>query len=137
MGIRFNVTTVALLSILGIGLWGGLSVSYANFTAEQACPHLAGLAICYIVTIAYGLMLMALFTKRTRFQFILFFCAWAVTFLIALSGSVLEALRGAVCPTTSYQLPLCYVSLAMCLAIAVLYSFNRFWQNARPTEDSA
>ena len=135
MGIRLNATTAALLSVLGIGLWGGLSVSHANFTTEQACPHLAGLAICYIVTIAYGLMLIALFMKRTRFHFVLFACAWLVTFLIALSGSVLEFSRGAVCPTTSFMMPLCYLSLAMCLAIAALYSIDRFWQDARSADD--
>ena len=134
---RFSVTTAALLSILGIGLWGGLSVSYANFTAQQACPHLVGLAICYIVTIAYGLMLITLFMKRSRLHTILFFGAWIITFLIALSGSVLEIIHGAVCPTSSFMLPLCYLSLAMCLAIAALYSIDRFWQNARPADDRA
>ena len=134
---RFSVTTAALLSIPGIGFWGGLSVSYANFTAQQACPHLAGLAICYIVTIAYGLMLITLFMKRSRLHTILFCAAWIVTFLIALSGSVLEIIHGAVCPTTSFMLPLCYLSLAMCLAIAALYSIDRFWQNARPADDRA
>ena len=134
---RFSVTTMALLSILGIGFWGGLSVSYANFTAQQACPHLAGLTICYIVTIAYGLMLITLFMKRSRLHTILFFAAWIVTFLIALSGSALEIIHGAVCPTTSFMLPLCYLSLAMCLAIAALYSIDRFWQNARPADDRA
>jgi hypothetical protein len=134
---RLNVTTVALLSTLGIGLWGGLSVSYTNFTAQQVCPHLAGLAICYIVTIAYGLMLITLFMKRSRFHLILLFTAWTITFLIALSGSVLEIIHGAVCPTTSFMLPLCYVSLAMCLAIAALYSIDRFWQDARSADDQA
>ena len=134
---RLNVTTVALLAILGIGLWGGLSVSYANFNAQQACPHLAGLAICYIVTIAYGLMLITLFMKRSRLHSILFSTAWGITFLIALSGSILEISRGAVCPTTSFMLPLCYVSLAMCLAIATLYSIDRFWQNPSSADDRA
>jgi hypothetical protein len=134
---RLSVTTAALLSVLGIGLWGGLNVSYANFTAQQGCPHLAGLAICYIVTIAYGLMLITLFMKRSRLHTILFFAAWITTFLIALSGSVLEFIHGAVCPTSSFMLPLCYLSLAMCLAIAGLYSIDRFWQNARPADDRA
>jgi hypothetical protein len=137
MGVRLNAATVALLSILGIGLWSGLSVSYANFSAQLACPHLAGLAICYIVTIAYGLMLITLFMKRSKLHFVLFSAAWIVTFLIAFSGSILEFSRGAVCPTTSFMMPLCYLSLAMCLAIAALYSIDRFWQNTRSADDQA
>jgi L-asparagine transporter-like permease len=51
--------------------------------------------------------------------------AWVVTFLIALLGSGLELSQGGVCPTTSFLLPLCYVSLAMCLVIMGIYLVAR------------
>ena len=70
---RVDYSMAALLLLLGIGLWGGLSVSYTNFTGQQACPHLAGLAICYIVTLAYGLMLIALFLRGKSLHRITFF----------------------------------------------------------------
>jgi hypothetical protein len=117
---RFNVTVAALLLLIVIGFGGGLSVSYTDFTGQHACPHLSGLAICYVVTIAYGLMLISLFLKQV-IHYVLFLSAWGVTFLIALLGSSLELSKGGVCPTTSFMLPLCYVSLAMCLAIMGLY----------------
>ena len=117
---RFNITIPALLLLIVIGFWGGLSVSLVNFTGQNACPNLAGLAICYVVTIAYGLMLISLFLKQAS-HYVLFSSAWGVTFLIALLGSGLEISIGGVCPTTSFMLPLCYVSLAMCLAIMGLY----------------
>ncbi len=44
-------------------------------------------AISPVVTIAYGLMLVALFLTRTGIHYTPFFGSWAVTFLIALSGS--------------------------------------------------
>lgn len=132
---RSKIITLALLSILGVGFFGGLSVSWKNFTTQQVCPHFAGLAICYIVTIAYGLMLLALSVKQTTLRVILFFSAWGTTFAIALSGSILEFGQGGVCPTTSFPgisllLPLCYVSLSMCLTVLALYFMNRSWQSS-------
>ena len=117
---RLNIRIPTLLLLVVIGFWGGLSVSYTNLIGQHACPHLAGLAICYVVTIAYGLMLVSLFLKLA-IHYVLFLSAWGVTFLIALLGSGLELSKGGVCPTTSFMLPLCYVSLAMCLAIMGLY----------------
>ena len=122
---RLNFTITALLLLIGIGFWGGLSVSYANLTGEQACPHLAGLAICYVVAIAYGSMLTSLFLRQPALHYAMFLAAWVVTFLIALLGSGLELSQGGVCPTTSFLLPLCYVSLAMCLVIMGIYLVAR------------
>ena len=78
---RLNFTITALLLLIGIGFWGGLSVSYANLTGEQACPHLAGLAICYVVAIAYGSMLTSLFLRQPALHYAMFLAAWVVTFL--------------------------------------------------------
>ncbi len=70
---RVDYTIVALLLLLGVGFWGGLSVSHTNFTGQQTCPHLVGLAICYVVTLAYGLMLVSLFLRRKNLHHIVFF----------------------------------------------------------------
>ena len=128
---RVDYTKLPLLLLLGVGLWGGLSVSHTNFTGQQACPHLVGLAICYVVTLAYGLMLVSLFLRRKSLHHIVFFPAWGITFLIALSGTGLELIMGDVCPATSFRLPLCYVSLAMCLAIWIFYWLDRSAKNSR------
>jgi hypothetical protein len=119
--VQSKVALAFLLLLIGIGFWGGLSVSYANLTGAQACPHLAGIAICYVVAIAYGSMLVSLLLKRSALHYTIFSVAWGITFLIALSGSGLELSQEGVCPVTSFQLPLCYVSLALCLAIMASY----------------
>jgi hypothetical protein len=121
MQMRSKLAMTVLLPLLGIGFWGALSVSYTNLTGAQNCPHLAGIAICYVVAIAYGSMLVSLLLKRSAHHYTIFSVAWGITFLIALSGSGLELSQGGVCPITSFQLPLCYVSLALCLAIMASY----------------
>lgn len=114
-----------LWALIGFGFFGGLNVSYVNFTGEQACPNVAGLAICYVVTLAYGVMLVSLFIKKATFHSGLFLPAWGITFFIALYGSSLELIQGDVCPKASNLIPLCFVSLAMCLVIVTLYIIRR------------
>jgi hypothetical protein len=125
MQMRTKLAMTVLLPLIGIGFWGGLSVSYANLTGAQACPHLAGIAICYVVAIAYGSMLASLLLRRSVLHYTMFSAAWGITFLIALFGSGLELSQGSVCPVTSFQLPLCYISLALCLAIMASYLVAR------------
>lgn len=124
MQMRSLLAKAVLLLLIGIGFWGSLSVSYANFTGEQACPDLAGLAICYVVAIAYGSMLASLFLRH-GLHFTIFLGAWGITFLIAMLGSGLELVHGGQCPVSALQLPLCYVSLALCLAIMGIYLVAR------------
>ena len=66
-------------------------------------------------------MLASLFLRHAMLHHTLFYVAWGVSFLVAMPGSGLELSRGGICPATSFGLPLCYVSLAMCLAIMVIY----------------
>ena len=108
---RLNFIITALLLLIGIGFWGGLSVSYANLTGAQACPHLAGLAICYVVAVAYGSMLVSLFLRHTVLHHAMFFVAWGVSFLIAMLGSGLELSRG-----WHLSLHLFPVAAVLCLA---------------------
>ncbi|GBF30011.1 hypothetical protein MnTg03_01588 [bacterium MnTg03] len=61
----------------------------------------------------------------------MFLAAWGITVLIALLGSGFELSQGGVCPTTSFLLPLCYVSLAMCLAIMGIYLVARPRQGSK------
>ena len=75
---RLNFIITALLLLIGIGFWGGLNVSYANLTGAQACPHLAGLAICYVIAVAYGSMLVSLFLRHTVLHHAMFFVAWGL-----------------------------------------------------------
>lgn len=121
-----KIETTVLWVLIGFGFLAGINVSYVNFNGQQACPNMAGIAICYIVTIAYGLMFVSLFVQKEMLRSILFFSAWCIALLIALSGTGLELIKGGICPKTEGMLPLCYVSLAMCLVIVILFIRNNF-----------
>ena len=119
---------IALWILLAVGFIGGLKISYENFTGSP-CPYLGFIPICYVVTAAYGLMIVAVMIKSYAIKHYAFCVGWGIAFVVALTGSVAEFTGGGgVCPTSGGGLrgeggsvPLCYASLAICLIILVLF----------------
>ena len=104
-----------------------MKVSYLQITGAESCPNIVGLPICYIVTIGYGLMFLALLLSIPvkHISTPVFLSGWAITFLIALSGTALEIINGHTCPIGFGWLPLCYVSLALCILIFGLFKWTQ------------
>jgi hypothetical protein len=95
-----------------------------------SCPSIFAMPICYVVTLAYGLMLGSLIVKHSRYKHHLFCIGWGSAFVIALFASLAEFFgRGGVCPSssgglragTSAGIPLCYISLVLLLVILLLF----------------
>jgi len=125
-----KITDIALLALLAIGLFGALKVSIDNFNGNH-CPHIWMIPVCYIVLVAYGLMLLSLVVRHNGCKHYAFCVGWGTAFVIALFGSVAEVMAGGgVCPTSggggirgasSGSIPLCYLSLAMLVIILILF----------------
>jgi len=111
----------ALWCLVAIGLFGVVKVSYLEITDAASCPNFAGIPICYVVTVGYALMFLSLLLSQKRSWKRLFLGGWSITFLIALIGTLLETINGHTCPIGFGWLPLCYVSLALCLVILGLF----------------
>lgn len=120
----------ALWVLLAIGFLGAVKVSYANFTGK-VCPSIGVVPICYVVLIAYALMIASLLVRHHGYKHYFFCAGWSTAFVIALVGSAAEVFAGGgVCPTTSGgslrgasngSIPMCFVSLALTVAILVLF----------------
>lgn len=126
-----RVIFVSLLLLVLYGFFGALIISYQNFQAK-ACPHLFSIPVCYVVLAAYSLMLMSLVVPHKGCKHHFFSIGWGVAFIIALLASIAEFfLMGGVCPTAqagmrggsnlSVVIPTCYISLALLVAIFVLF----------------
>ena len=125
-----KIIDIALWVLLGIGFLGALNVSYANFTGK-ACPQIGIVPICYVVLIAYAAMIIAIVVPNNRCKHYFFCAGWGTAFVIALIGSASEILGGGgICPTTggggvrgasNGSIPMCYVSLALTIAILILF----------------
>ncbi len=124
MSTLHNAARVILWLLIIAGLWGALSVSYSTITGTAPCPGLAGIPICYLVSIGYLSILAAQVVSPQKLKSRLFYPAWALVFLIAVSGTGFEIAVGNTCPRNSSGVPLCYFSFALCVAILVFYVFT-------------
>lgn len=132
-----KVAKIILWALVLLGFFGGAKISFENFTGSP-CPHIAIVPVCYVVTLAYGLMIASLLISRIGFKHYLFCVGWGVAFVIALIGSIAEiAAGGGVCPSTggggvrgaiNGSIPLCFASLAMLIAILMLFLFGPYKQ---------
>ena len=118
-------TTLWLL--IATGLFGALRLSYSTFSRSgEPCPDFSGVYICYVVLIGYGIMVLAQF-GTWRWKRPSFYSGWAITFIIAAVGTVLELINGETCPKSADNLPMCYVSLGLCICIFALYVYKSIY----------
>ena len=124
-----TLVSLPLWALLIFGFVSVAKVSLDNFNG-LACPNLLSLPVCYIVTAAYGLMLGSLIINHNGCKHHFFCLGWGIAFVIALFASLAEMFAGGgVCPSssgglragTSAGIPLCYLSLAILVAILVLF----------------
>jgi len=121
---------IPLWVLVIFGFIGAIKISFDNFSGS-ACPHLFMVPVCYIVLVAYGLMLGSLIIYHNGCKHHFFCMGWGVAFVIALLASLAELFfQGGICPSTSSGgiragvsggIPLCYISLAFLIVILLLF----------------
>ena len=116
--------SAALFLLVAFGLFGGIRLSYINILGTNSCPHLGPIALCYIVAIGYLSMFLGLCISKFKLRKVLFWAGWTFVFLIALIGTGLELAVTTVCPKGFFSIPLCYLSLALCIATGLLFKGN-------------
>jgi len=132
-----SVIDIVLWVLLAIGFFGAAKVSYENFTGSP-CPHVGIVPICYVVLVAYGLMILAMLLPHAKVKHFLFCPGWGTAFLVALLGTIAEVTSGGgVCPSSgggslrggaasTGSIPLCYISLALTIVILILFLAGPF-----------
>lgn len=116
-----------LWGLVILGFLGALIVSIKHISGA-ACPSFFSVPVCFVVTVAYGLMLASLAVKHKFCKFHSFCFGWGLAFTIALLATLAEVFSGGgVCPSSgggirgSEGTPLCFISLVMLVAIMVLF----------------
>jgi len=123
-----------LWALVFFGLVSTAKVSLDNVNGIS-CPSIFSLPICYLVTVAYGLMLSSLIIKHNGCKNHFFCIGWGIAFVVALFASLAEMFgSGGICPSTTGGLragaasgmPLCYISLALLLVILIFFIFGPY-----------
>ena len=117
---------IALIAMVLFGLWGAGRLSYEQYQTGEACPILGEtVPACYIafggyVLIAVGVAISLLVPGGAAGSY-LFWGGTTIAGGLAAFATVLELMKGDVCPVGPYGIPMCYISLAFSIVIAVLY----------------
>ena len=119
------ITRITLIVVVLFGLWGAGRLSYDQYKTGEACPILGKtVPACYVafagyVLIALGVFLsFALGSSPGRYAF---WTGTAIAGGLAAFATVLESIKGDVCPVAFSSIPTCYISLAMSVLIGGLF----------------
>ena len=135
----YLIARVLLVAMILLGLRGAGNLSFEQYQTGEACPVLGDfIPACYIafggyILIAIGALLSFFpattegVSKVASWGRYLFWAGTAVAGGLAALASILELVKGDVCPVGPAGIPMCYISLAFSVVIAVMYvvSFRR------------
>jgi len=119
------ITRITLIVLVLFGLWGAGRLSYVQYQTGEACPILGKtVPACYVAFAGYGVIGLGVFlslamgSSTGRYPF------WAGTAIaggLAAFATVLELIKGSVCPVAFGSVPMCYLSLTMSVVIGGLF----------------
>jgi hypothetical protein len=119
------ITRITLIVLVLFGLWGAGGLSYDQYQTGDACPILGNaVPACYVALGGYVLIglgvvwSLALGSSTGRYAF---WTGTAIAGGLAALATVLELVKGAVCPVAFGSVPTCYLSLALSVVIGGLF----------------
>ena len=123
------IVKTALTLMVLFGLWGAGNLSYKQYLSGDACPILGDMVpACYIAFVGYILIAAGVTASLFGVNPIGAYLFWGGTAIaggLAALASVLELIKGDVCPVAFGSVPMCYISLAFSIIIAMLF----IWQS--------
>lgn len=117
---QFLKAGIVLLGILGF--IGVTKISLLHWTEASSCPMLGIFPACYIIFIAYAMVVLSMFFPYVK-QKKVFLFSWLPIIILALMGSVGEITGLASCPHTESGIPKCYFSAMLSMVIGLLAWF--------------
>ena len=119
------ITRITLIIVVLLGLWGTGRLSYDQYRTGDACPILGEtVPACYVVFAAYVLITLGVFLSLAIGRSTGRYAFWTGTAIaggFAAFATVLDLIKGDVCPVAFGSVPMCYISLAMSVVIGGLF----------------
>jgi len=109
----------AIVVLAGIGVLSVGRISISHWTGEESCPVLGPLPACYIILIAYSLIVLSMYPRLQKAS-TLFLIGWAPVIALALAGVVGELTDLLQCPHLENGIPQCFISAALASIVGLL-----------------
>ena len=104
-----------VILVAAIAIYGTYGLALNEWDIGDICPKILGVPACYIVLICFaGGLLSHLFIKSKHTAYFIFI---GIVTTIALSGTIGELTGLAECPRTSSGIPMCFLSLGICVTL--------------------
>ncbi len=111
---RTAIVVLASIGVLGVG-----RISVIHWTGEAFCPMISSLPACYIILIAYILIVVSMYPGLQKAVGV-FFVGWVPVITLGLAGVVGELTNILECPRLENGIPQCFISAAFALIIGLL-----------------
>ncbi len=111
---RTAIVVLASIGVLGVG-----RISIIHWTGEAFCPMISSLPACYIILIAYSLIVLSMYPRLQKAVGV-FLVGWTPVITLALAGVVGELTDSLQCPRLENGIPQCFISAAFGLTIGLL-----------------
>ena len=105
-----------ILLILAFAIYGSMGLVINEWNIGDICPKIAKIPACYIVLACFAGGLISHLFSTVNSNPIYFIFIGIVT-LIASTGTIGELTGLAKCPRTSNGIPMCFISLGICLSL--------------------
>jgi hypothetical protein len=119
------ITRITLIVVILFGLWGAGGLSYDQYQTGDACPILGQtVPACYVALAGYVLIGLGVFLSLALGHATGIWAFWigiAVAGGLAALATVLELIKGNVCPVAFGSVPTCYFSLGISVVIGGLF----------------
>lgn len=110
-------------AILFFAIYGSLNLSKHDYKKKDVCPKIFGIPACYIVFVFFTVATISHFIN-TPISNQLYFVFVGIPALIAMIGSLVELSGKVICPRTKSGIPMCYISLGLCLILMGVKYFS-------------
>ena len=110
---------VAIVLLASIGVLGVGRISVIHWTGEASCPVISSLPACYVILIAYSLIVFSMYPRLQKAR-IVFFTGWVPVITLALAGVVGELTNTLQCPHLENGVPQCFISASFASIIGLL-----------------
>lgn len=111
---RTAIVVLASIGVLGVG-----RISVIHWTGEAFCPMISSLPACYLILIAYSLIVLSMYPRLQK-AVVVFLIGWTPVITLALTGMVGELTDTLQCPRLESGIPQCFISAAFALIIGLL-----------------
>jgi len=105
-----------IILISSFAIYGSTGLVIDEWKVGDICPKIIGIPACYIVLFCFIGGLLSHVIPFSNGNFFYFFFIGIVT-IIASTGTIGELTGLAECPRTEGGIPMCFISLAICISL--------------------